>query len=213
VNSVRAIALALEHIQNPPRVWVQAGAIGFYGDQKEAVCNEDSKNGNDALADICRQWEYAFNTANTPKTRKVLFRIGFALGSDGGALPVLAKLTKCFLGGRAGSGKQFISWIHIADLTRMFADAIEEKISEGIFNAVAPNPVTNKEFMRQLRRALNRPWSPPAPAWAVKLGARVMKSEPSLALAGCRVAPKKLLESGFKFQFPECRGALKNLYE
>ncbi|MGH7952470.1 MAG: TIGR01777 family oxidoreductase, partial [Limisphaerales bacterium] len=213
VNSVRAIAAALEHVKQPPRVWVQASAIGFYGDQKEKICNENSPDGSDALAEICRQWENAFNSAKSPKTRKVLLRIGFVLGKTGGALPVLAKLTKWFLGGRAGDGKQFISWIHLNDLTRMFIEGVERENLSGTFNAVAPNPVTNRNFMRELRRALHRPWSPPAPGWAVKFGSRLMKSEPSLALAGCRVAPKRFLESGFKFQFAELRGALKNIYQ
>jgi uncharacterized protein (TIGR01777 family) len=212
VNSVRAIAASFSHVKNPPRVWVQAGAIGFYGDHKDFLCDENTLNGSDNLAKICRQWEDAFHSATPPKTRKVLLRIGFVLGLDGGALPVLAKLAKWFLGGRVGNGGQFISWIHIADLTRMFVGAIEQENLSGTFNAVAPNPVTNAEFMRELRRALHRPWSPPAPEWAVKLGSRLMKSEPSLALAGCRCAPKRFLKAGFKFQFQDLRGALKNLY-
>jgi hypothetical protein len=213
VNSVRAIAVALDRAKNPLRVWVQAGAIGFYGDTGNDLCDETTSNGVDNLAEICQQWENAVNSAAAPKTRKVLLRIGFVLGRDGGALPVLEKLTKWFLGGTAGGGKQFISWIHISDLTRLFVDAIEREDLSGTFNAVAPNPVTNAEFMRALRRALRRPWSPPAPEWAVKIGSRLMKSESSLALAGCRVAPKRFLESGFKFRFPELRDALKNIYE
>jgi uncharacterized protein (TIGR01777 family) len=213
VNSVRAIVVAFDHVKNPPRIWVQAGAIGLYGDQKEKVCDENSLPDRDALAEICKQWENAFNSADTPKTRRVLLRIGFVLGRDGGALPVLEKLTKWFLGGTVGSGKQFISWVHLADLTRVFISAIENENLSGTFNATAPHPVTNAEFMRELRRAVHRPWSPPVPAWAVKLGSRLMKSEPSLALAGCRVVPKRFLETGFKFQFPDLRGALKNLYE
>ncbi|HEY1716960.1 MAG TPA: TIGR01777 family oxidoreductase [Verrucomicrobiae bacterium] len=213
VNSVRAIALACDHAKNPPRVWIQAGAIGFYGDTGNDLCDETASNGSDNLAEICQQWESALNSAVAPTTRKVLLRIGFVLGHDGGALPVLEKLTKWFLGGTAGGGKQFISWIHLADLTRMFIDVIEREDLSGTFNAVAPNPVTNAEFMRELRRALHRPWSPPAPEWAVKIGSRLMKSESSLALAGCRVAPKRFLESGFKFRFPELRDALKNIYE
>jgi hypothetical protein len=212
VNSVRTIALAFGHVKNPPRVWVQAGAIGFYGDHGDFLCDENTLNGSDALAKICRDWETNFISADVPKTHKVLLRIGFVLGCDGGALPVLAKLTKWFLGGSVGNGKQFISWVHIADLTRMFVDAIEHENLKGTFNAVAPNPVTNAEFMRELRHALRRPWSPPAPEWAVKFGSRLMKSEPSLALAGCRCAPKRFIETGFKFQFQDLRGALKNLY-
>jgi NAD dependent epimerase/dehydratase family enzyme len=94
----------------------------------------------------------------------------------------------------------------------MFIEAVERDELAGTFNAVGPNPVTNREFMRELRRVLHRPWSPPAPEWAVKLGSRLLGTEPSLALTGCRVAPKRFLEAGFKFQFPELPGALKDLF-
>jgi uncharacterized protein (TIGR01777 family) len=211
VNSVRAIAAALASIKNSPRVWIQAGAIGFYGSNYHDVCDENSPAGHDALAEICKPWENAFCSAAAPGTRKVLLRIGFVLGRDGGALPLLAKMAKLFLGGRAGNGRQFISWIHIADLTRLFLNAIERDEWSGTFNAVAPNPVTNAEFMCELRRALRRPWSPPAPAWAVKLGARLMKSASSLALDGCHVAPRKLIKAGFEFQFPTLPAALADL--
>ena len=213
VNSVNAIAAAILQVKTPPCVWAQASAIGFYGDTHDVLCDENSPSGKDALAEICRQWENAFHSASLPSARKVLLRIGFVLGRDGGALPVLAKLTKCFLGGSVGSGKQFISWIHLTDLTRMFVAAIEDEKLSGTFNATAPEPVTNKEFMRALRRALHRPWSPPAPAWAVRLGSRLMRSEPSLALAGCRVAPKRFLAAGFEFQFSELRAAFTEIYK
>src|SRR5271154_138540 len=211
VNSVRAIALSFAHVKTPPRVWVQAGAVGFYGDTKDNLCDERSPAGNDALAGICKLWEDAFNSANTPKTRKVLLRIGFVLGKNGGALPVLSKLTKWFLGGRAGNGRQFISWIHIADLTKMFVEAIERENLSGTFNAVGLNPEMNRFFMRELRRALHRPWSPPVPEFAVRFGARWMKSEPSLALTSQCCAPIRFLEAGFEYQFPKLRPALENL--
>jgi uncharacterized protein (TIGR01777 family) len=212
VNSVCAIGQALEHVEAPPHVWVQASAIGFYGNAGERVCDENSPNGPDTLSDICRQWEYTFNNIPVPETRKVLLRIGVVLGSEGGALPVLAKLTKWFLGGSAGSGKQFVSWIQINDLMRIFEESIARRDWSGTFNAVAPNPVRNAEFMRELRQVLHRPWSPPAPIPAIKLGARLMKTEPSLALDGCRVVPKRLTEAGFQFQFPELGGALKDIF-
>jgi hypothetical protein len=212
VDSVYAIAAAMDCVVRPPRVWVQAGAIGIYGDPKDRLCGENSPAGSDALAGICQPWEAAFNSASAPKPRRVLLRIGFVLGCDGGALPVLAGLTKWFLGGTVGSGRQFISWIHVGDLNRMFIEAIERDKLAGTFNAVGPNPVTNHEFMRELRHALHRPWSPPAPEWAVKLGSRLMGTEPSLALAGCRAAPKRFLEAGFQFKFAELRPALKDIY-
>jgi uncharacterized protein (TIGR01777 family) len=213
VNSVRVIASAFECANVPPRVWVQASGIGFYGNCGERLCDENTSNGSDNLSKICQQWESAFNSAATPNTRRVVLRIGVVLGNGGGGLPVMAKLTKWFLGGTAGNGGQYFSWIHLADLTRIFVEAIENENVSGTFNAVAPNPMTNREFMRELRHALRRPWSPPAPEWAVRIGARLMHTEPAFALTSCRCEPRRFLEAGFKFQFPDLRGALKNLYE
>lgn len=213
VNSVRAIALALDQVKAPPRVWVQAGAVGFYGDAGDRICDENSPNGKDALAGICGQWEDAFNSAPAPKTRKVLLRIGFVLGRRGGALPILARLTRCFLGGAAGTGRQYISWIHLKDLTRMVFEAVARPELTGTFNAVGPSPARNEEFMRRLRRTLHRPWSPPAPVWLVKMSTRLMKLEPSLALEGCRVTPKRFAEAEFRFEFPELGRALKDVFK
>ncbi len=212
VNSVRVLALAMEHVTAPPPVWIQASAVGFYGIRDDKVLDENSLNGNSIQADICRQWESAFQSAKTPKTRKVMLRIGFVLGRDGGALPILARMTKLFLGGSAGNGQQYISWIHARDLTRMLCDSVKREEWTGTFNATAPNPAMNADFMLQLRRTLHRPWSPPAPAWAVKLGAWLMNSDPSLALDGCRVMPKRTMEAGFQFQFPQLGPALKDIY-
>jgi uncharacterized protein len=213
VNAVRTIAQAFDHVKTPPRAWVQASAIGFYGDSGDRVCDENSVNGKDTLADICRQWENAYHAAYVPKTRKIMLRIGVVLGRDDGALPVLARMTRWFLGGSAGDGRQYISWIHIGDLTRIFCESILRQDWVGTFNAVGPKPMTNEEFMRELRRALHRPWSPAAPAFAVKLGAWLMGMEPSLALAGCRVTPKRLAEMSYPFQFPELNVALKDLFQ
>jgi hypothetical protein len=212
VNSVRAAAGGIYHITRPPRVWVQAGAVGFYGDQRDKVCDENSPAGNDGLASVCVQWEGAFHSAPAPKTRRVLLRIGMVLGRNGGALAVLGKLTRWFLGGAAGNGQQYVGWIHLTDLNRMFLEAIERDDLAGTFNATAPNPVNNAEFMRELRRALHRPWSPPAPVWAVRLGSWLMQTDPSLALTSCRCVPKRFLESGFQFQFPGLRAALQDIY-
>jgi len=211
VDSVNVIAAAIAQASVPPPVWVQASATGFYGDTRDAACDESAPNGSDVLSNVCRQWETACATSILPQTRKVILRIGFVLGRESGALPVLARLTKLFLGGAVGSGRQYISWIHLADLVAMFVAAVERGDLSGTFNSVAPNAVTNAEFMRELRRALYRPWSPPAPAFAVKLGAKLMGSEPSLALISQRCVPKKFQEAGFRFQFSKLRGALEDL--
>ncbi len=211
VDSVRAVAAAMAQAKQPPRVWVQASATGFYGDTQNRLCNESASNGNDALSHICRDWEQAFDDAVTPGTRKVTLRIGFVLGWGGGALPVLAKLTRLFLGGAAGSGRQYISWIHVADLIGIFVEAVETDAWSGTYNAVSPTAVTNATFMRELRSVIGRPWSPPAPAFAVKLGARLMGSEPSLALISQRCAPVRLAQAGFQFKYPELAPALSAL--
>jgi uncharacterized protein (TIGR01777 family) len=213
VNPVRAINAAICQVKQPPRVWVQAGAGGFYGNCGDQWCDETSPNGRDSLAEVCRLWENAFHAAASIHTRRVLFRIGLVLGRDGGALPMLANLTRCFLGGAAGNGKQYISWIHLADLTQMFLQAIEpDNYLAGTYNAVAPNPATNAEFMRAIRHNYYRPWCPPVPAPAIKLISRLIQTEPSLILKGCRCAPKRFLESGFEYQFPDLRGALKDIF-
>ena len=211
INSIKAIAQGVAQLKTPPRVWVQAAATGFYGDTGDQFCGEASPNGGDTLAQLCRDWEAAFDAVRVPEMRRVILRIGIVLGRESGALPVLARMTRLFLGGAAGSGRQYISWIHLADLAGIFAVAVANEAMGGTYNAVAPGPVTNAEFMRELRRALHRPWSPPAPALAVKLGARLMGTEGSLALVSQRCAAQKILDAGFRFQFPELAPALRDL--
>ena len=210
VNSVRVLAAALPRLARPPGVWVQAGAVGFYGDTGDRACAENAPAGTGPLADLCRRWEDAFHAAPPSCPRQVLLRIGFVLGREGGALPVLRQLTRRFLGGAAGNGRQYVSWIHLADLSRMFIAALEEDLS-GTYNAVGPDPVTNAAFMRSLRRACHRPWSPPAPALAVRLGARLMGSEGSLALMSSRCRPQRFQERGFRFAFNHLDTALQDL--
>jgi uncharacterized protein len=213
VNSVTAVGSGIYHVAQPPKVWVQSGSLAYYGDLTDEWCDENSPQKSGTAIETCQQWENAFNAAKLPKTRKVLLRIGLVLARDGGLLTVLSKLTKWFLGGCVGSGEQFISWIHLADMNRMFLDVIENEKLSGVFNATGPNPATNEEFMRELRYALHRPWSPPVPEFAVKIGARLMKTEASLALTGRRCAPKRFLENGFQFQFPELHNALADIYK
>ncbi len=211
VNSVKVIGEAIRRCKQSPRVFVQAAGQAIYGDEGETVCDESTPPGEGFLVETCLAWEKAFNDSPT-SSRRVLVRIGFVLSETGGALTKLATLVRWGLGGRVGSGSQFISWIHANDLTRIFLSAIERDDMEGIYNASAPNPVTNAEFMRLLRRALHRPWSPPAPVWAVHLGAWLMRTEPRLALVGRPCVPKRLLEKGFNFSFSDLPGALEDIF-
>jgi hypothetical protein len=213
VGSVRAVGAALAKCKTPPRVWVQAGSLAIYGDAGDRWCSEDALAGNGFPEQTCVLWEQAFDGIALPGARKVMLRISFAMGREGGIMQTLSTLTQCFLGGAVGSGRQYVSWIHVDDLNRMFLRAIEDESVAGVYNATGPNPVTNAEFMRELRSALGRPWSPPVPVWAAHTGAWLMRTEARLALTGRRGDPKRFREEiGFQFQFPELRGALDNLY-
>jgi hypothetical protein len=208
VNSVLALGEALRHCSRPPRVFIQAAGEAIYGDQGENWCDEESPPGKGFLVPTCLAWEGAFQQSPTPGTRRVLLRIGVVLSAAGGALKPLLALTRLGLGGRAGSGRQFISWVHADDLCRVFLFALERQDLEGVFNVNSPNPASNAELMAQLRAALHRPWSPPVPVWAVRLGAWLLRTEPQLALSGVRCRPKRLLEKGFSFTHPHLAGAL-----
>ncbi len=212
VDSVKAVGAAIARCSRPPEVLVQAASLAIYGDAGDRICDETSPAGSGFTVECCAQWELAWSEARSEKTRQVLLRIGIALGANGGALEVLGNLTKWLLGGTVGSGDQYVSWLHLRDLNRIFLAAIEEPEMSGVFNATSPNPVTNREFMREMRRALHRPWSPPAPSWAVRIGSFLMGTEASLALTGRRCIPKRLQERGFRFEMPDLPGTLRDLF-
>ena len=213
VDSVRVIGRAIAECRTPPAVWVQCASAAIYGDAGEQPCDEQTPPGVGFSPDTCVTWERAFHETPSPRTRRVLLRIGFALGRDGGALGTLAKLARWFLGGRVGSGRQWMSWLHVKDLSRLVLWCIEREDLEGLFLAVGPNPVRNEQFMRELRRAVHRPWSPPVPAWAVKMGSWLIGTESELALWGRRCVPRRLADTGFEFRFTELREAFEDLFE
>jgi uncharacterized protein (TIGR01777 family) len=211
VQSVHAINEAILASSTPPPVWVQSASLVFYGDAGSVICDETSPAGTGFSPGVCRQWEEAFDSTGELSCRKVLLRMGFALGRDGGALESLARLARFGLGGTVGNGRQYISWLHIADLNRMILESIENDQIGGRYNASTASPVTNAIFMRELRRAVHRPWSPPTPAPFVKVGAWMMGTEPELALTGRRCIPKHFLDQGFEFRFPSLREALSDV--
>ena len=211
LDSVRVLGEAIRRCATPPSVSVQAASLAIYGNSGEAVRNESSPPGEGFSVDVCHQWEQAFAEQRSPGTRQVLLRIGFALGRDGGALGSLARLARWGLGGTVGSGRQYVSWLHLDDLNTLFLRAIENPSMQGVYNATGPSPVTNAEFMRTLRHVLRRPWSPPAPAWAVRVGARLLGTEAELALTGRRGLPRRLMAEGFQFRHTDLSEALEEL--
>jgi uncharacterized protein (TIGR01777 family) len=213
VNSVRVIDEAIGRCSKPPTAFIQVASLAIYGDRQDEILDESACSGQGIPVETCLKWERQFNSGNTPDTRRVLLRFGLALGKEAGVLLHFGRFARWFLGGQVGNGKQYMSWIHLNDLNGIIRLAIELDEIVGVFNACAPEPVTNIEFMRTLRQELNRPWSPPVPTLAVNIGSWFMGVEPSLALTGRRCIPKRLNEFGFRFTYPALKGALKNIYE
>ncbi|MEI8374674.1 MAG: TIGR01777 family oxidoreductase [Planctomycetota bacterium] len=211
VASVEVIGEAIRRCRRPPRVFVQTAAVGIYGDTGERVCDESTPPGGDFLGETCQQWEKAFDESPMPSVRRVVLRLGVILGREGGAFPPLASLARWFLGGSVGNGRQYLSWLHLADAVRIYRDAIDREDFHGVYVATSPQPATNAQFMRELRAALHRPWSPPVPAFAVRLGGWLTGINANLALTGQRCAPRRLMQQGFAYEFPELRRALKDL--
>ena len=211
VDSVRVVDEAIARCAHPPKVIVQSSSLAIYGDTTEP-CDEDAPHGEGFGAEVCELWEAAFFQNALPATRKCGLRIGFVLGPDGGALVPLRTLTRYFLGGTVGSGRQYISWLHIEDMNRMIQRCIKDETLDGVFNATSPHPVTNKVFMRAMRKTMRRPWSPPAPAFIVNIGARwILKTEGSLALTGRRCYPRRFEAVGFTFVHTDLEATLRDV--
>lgn len=212
VNAVAALGKGWNRAKQPPPVWVQCSATGFYGNAGDRFCDEALPSGPGFLAEVCRRWEEAFAALDLPDVRRVVLRIGVVLDAEHGALPPLVRLARRFLGGAAGSGRQYLSWIHRDDLLNIFDTALTRPDLAGTYNACAPAPVTNTEFMRELRGVLGRPWCPPAPEFAVRLMAGpVMGVDANLALHGQRCTPQRLQTAGLAFAHPTVGAALRDL--
>ncbi|MCW5940913.1 MAG: TIGR01777 family oxidoreductase [Fimbriimonadaceae bacterium] len=210
IESARAIGEAIKGCVKPPESWVNASAVGYYGgDTGDRPLSEASPPGDDFLARVARLWEGAVDAFDLPATRTVKVRVGFVLDHQGGALPPLALVTKMFLGGPVGSGKQYVSWVHLRDVVRLLRFAIEKPVS-GPLNATAPNPVTNAKLMAELRHVLARPPVPAAPEWLFSPVANLLRIEPDLILGGQRALPVMTRFHGFEFEYPDLRRALEN---
>src|ERR1700677_998330 len=180
------------------KVLVNASAIGFFGFTGDEELTENSPRGDDTLARLCIEWEKAAQAATTHGCRAVMLRIGVVLDRAGGALKKMLLPFKMFAGGPIGSGKQFVSWIHHADLVGLILLALDNPQALGAMNATAPQPVTNRDFSRALGRALHRPSFLPTPSFALRLA---LGEVAALITKGQRVLPRKALELGYKFQF------------
>jgi uncharacterized protein (TIGR01777 family) len=222
VKSTRILGQAIAETNNAPRVWLQASTATLYAHRYDAANDEatgiiggSEPNAPDTWRfsiDVVKKWERELNAAATPNTRRVLMRSAIIMSPDsGGPFATLLKLVRLGLGGTDGNGKQFVSWIHDQDFVRAVDWLIQHEDLAGPLNLAAPNPLPNAEFMKDLRDAWGQPFGLPATEWMLELGAFLLRSETELILKSRRVAPGRLLKSGFVFQFPTWAAAARDL--
>jgi uncharacterized protein (TIGR01777 family) len=195
VSATQVIGQTIGNATNPPAVWINASAVGIYGNRREQIVDDLSSRGAGFLADVCVAWEKAVYSTRLDRTRCVELRIGVVLGPGGGAMGPLVKMTKSFLGGPIGDGRQWVPWIHLYDLVQLVEWLL----------------VTD-EFMHAFRKANNRPWAPPAPKFALSLASKLGAPDSSLLLDSVRAVPKLALERGFEFAFPTLDSAMADLF-
>ena len=200
---VEAIAKA-----NPrPIVLVNTSAIGYYGTSETASFNEDSASGNDFLAQVCQEWEQEATKVKDTNVRLVILRFGIVLG-NGGALGKMITPFKLFAGGPIGSGQQWFSWIHLDDIVGLIIQALTKPTMEGVYNATAPQPVRMNDLSTTMGNVMNRPSWLPVPGFAIEA---ILGDGAKVVLEGQQVLPKRTLESGFEYQYPNLQSALTQI--
>lgn len=211
IKSTQLLFEYLKLMKNKPKTIVCSSAIGIYKNQNDNLLNEESESGSDFLADLTNQWEIAVNKFEGIGIRVVKLRIGIVLSKNGGYLKSIAAPIKYGFAAALGTGKMITSWIHITDLANLFLFAAENDKMNGVYNAVAPNPVTNFQMTKQIAKVLNRPFFlPNVPAFILKL---VFGEMSSVILMSQNISSKKTEKSGFEFRFIYLIDALRNIYK
>ncbi|HWT07007.1 MAG TPA: DUF1731 domain-containing protein, partial [Xanthomonadales bacterium] len=213
VDSAHAVGQAIAWAKRPPRAWLQMSTATIYAHRYDApndeatgiigVTEPDAPSAWTFSIDVARAWERAVDEGETPQTRKVKLRSAVVMSPDkGGIFDTLLTLTRRGLGGKAGNGKQYVSWIHEADFVRAIEWIIAHESLTDVVNVASPNPLPNADFMREVREASHTPFGLSSPEWLLTIGAFLMRTEPELLLKSRRAIPGKLLESGFHFDYP-----------
>ena len=219
VNSSRVVGEAIAQCKSPPAVWLNSSTATVYQHtfgpphDESSQAMDSATDAKDAFSvEVAQAWERSLNEAKTHRTRKVALRTSMVLGlGRNSVFPVLRRLTRFGLGGRQGSGKQFVSWIHVADFCRAVEWIIAHDELSGPINQCAPNPLPNAEMMKYFREVCKMPVGLPATEWMLEIGAFFLRTETELIFKSRRVVPGRLLESGFEFRFPTFRDALVDL--
>lgn len=203
---------AIKNSLTPPRLWINASSSAYYGFSTE-VKDERAGAGSDFPSRICVEWEKAFMSTYTPATKKIAWRLGVVLQHDKGLILPFVGLVKSFIGGRLGSGKQYFTWIDEEDFLNAALWTIESSLAVGIYNFTSPEPETNEKFMKVLRDVLGVRTGISLPEWLLKIGGKIIGTEPYLVLDGRRILPARLLDSGFRFQYGDIESSLNHLFK
>lgn len=207
INGTHLLSESIAKMTSKPGAFICASATGIYGDRDDETLDEQSESGGGFLAGVCREWEQATEPASKAGVRVVNLRMGPILAREGGMLSKLLTPFKMGMGGKVGSGKQYISWVALDDAVNAIKLAIDDKSIQGPINIVSPNPVTNEEFTKTLGHVLNRPTALAMPAFAARLAFGEMADE--MLLASQKVMPKRLSQADFQFQFPTLESAMR----
>ncbi|MBP2000550.1 uncharacterized protein (TIGR01777 family) [Paenibacillus shirakamiensis] len=211
LSSVHSLLKVVATLSHKPAVIIQGSAVGYYGTSLTETFDEHSaSSGTDFLSNVTRQWEHASLPFKEEGIRLVYLRTSVVLGNTGGAYPLMRLPYKLGVGGRVGSGKQWVSWIHLHDMVRLIDWCIQQKALSGPVNAASPEPVMNAEFGRVVTRVHHRPYWFPLPAFLLKT---ILGDQSTLLLDGQRVLPRKALDHDFHFKFPSLQKAVKDLKE
>ena len=199
IESTHLLCQTVLELENPPKVFIQSSSATIYRHSEDTLMTENKGEiGNDFSMDVCKKWEAVFNSYDLPRTKKIITRTSIVMGNSGGALPILKTLVMLGFGGKQGDGNQFVSWISEEDYIRSIVHLIYQK--EGVYNICVPNPLKNETFQRKLRMKLGIFFGLNMPKWMLKIGAKMIGTEPELILKSRRVYPEKLLKTGFIFK-------------
>ncbi|HSJ38621.1 MAG TPA: TIGR01777 family oxidoreductase [Planococcus sp. (in: firmicutes)] len=208
-KTTEALGKAIGKCKNPPQLWINSSTATIYRHAEDRPMTESTGElGTGFSVDVGKAWEDAFFRVELPKTRQIALRLAIVLGADGGVMEPYVNLVRFGLGGKQGDGKQMFSWIHIEDVYRIIEFLKQRKDLKGIFNASAPNPVTNKELMEYMRKAMDRRVGLPATEWMLGMGAVVIGTETELILKSRWVLPDRLQKAGYKFRYDRLDRAL-----
>lgn len=212
LEATEALHRAVSQLKKPPLLWIQITSATIYRHAEDRAMDESTGEiGSGFSVDVCQQWEQAFWNKSHPGVRTIALRTGIVLGSGDGVLPRLIRLTRFGLGGKQGNGRQRISWIHEKDMVNIVEWIRTNRSATGTYNATAPGPETNDQFMRLLRRQLRIPFGMNAPAWLLSIGAWLIGTETELIFKSRWVIPARLQHEGFSFEFATLPHALKDI--